>query len=753
MAQGANAIRSHLAASKYFEDQNIQGTFLELSKLLVLHQPENAQRFMYAYLGSQIGAEDTTPSVVVPDAFSDTCLLRVHASYEGPDGKRKKTFTRLVSSVDKMIRYDVEQQAAREVHSVFWPNDRLTARPLAEKLSAIHVDPTSVDVIAAVEKFLDFCHNRMYLRSQTLESLFGAWDTDQSRDLSMEEMKVVCQENAVPIQGDDHLRSIFEHLRGGRSGGIGLEQLRQTLDLHAQRRQLADLLRQSTDLAWLIARHVLPSPYDTIASLRKVGTAALRDRVSNIEPDILAAVVSVFDVVAHADQQTSEQQQCKQRIDEVEKAISDLLLELDQEPHLQQSTQDTQQPSNTAASTARPTTTTPTPLLQSVTPPTAAKPVNTAARPSDRAAAPAAACSDTLSDTDIHSPSHRTSNPVEDYNMRVSAEDKRQQQLQALKDQLAQLKVREKLSHGGGGSNDKFAALAQDTEGLVQAQFGDTNLFLNLGLVGLVGWPSADILRAMQMEHASSRKFKAGNYPGERTPSEEFEFVWDPVDDKVYPHERVCGATEGRERKRLEDLMQLPDIVASKATKEEVLALRLFTGAMYAEYNPELRNALTYYLKSRAKAIVGVFDAAKHAADEYAKSQTAADEADATANKAPSDKNLEDKARFAKAEAEKSKAAAEVADKAASNVKLDELCNVAEALGLKTKRKIQGEERKKAIVDELRKLVADLPSVRPRCLYVTTLHMANSCIIKLASVLKCPEGRKVCDVPLLIGFF
>jgi len=337
--------------------------------------------------------------------------------------------------------------------------------------------------------------------------------------------------------------------------------------------------------------------------------------------------------------------------------------------------------------------------------------------------------------------------------MRVSAEDKRQQQLQALKDQLAQLRVREKLSHGGAGSNDKFAALAQDTEGLVQARFGDTNLFLNLGLVGLVGWPSADILRAMMMEHASTtKKFKAGNYPGERTPSEEFEFVWDPVEGKVYPHERVGGATEGRERKRLEDLMQLPDIVASKATKEEVLALRLFTGAMYAEYNPELRNALTYYLKSKAKGIVGVFDAAKHAADEYAKAQTAADEADATANKAPSDKNLEDKARFAKAEAEKSKAAAEVADKAASNVKLDELCNVAEALGLKTKRKMPGEERKKAIVDELRKLVADLPSVRPRCLYVTTLHMANSCIIKLASVLKCPEGRKVCDFPLFDTF-
>jgi hypothetical protein len=257
----------------------------------------------------------------------------------------------------------------------------------------------------------------------------------------------------------------------------------------------------------------------------------------------------------------------------------------------------------------------------------------------------------------------------------------------------------------------------------------------------------------MQMEHASIKKFKAGNYPGERTPSEEFEFVWDPVEGKVYPHEKVGGATEGRERKRLEDLMQLPDIVASKATKEEVLALRLFTGAMYAEYNPELRNALTYYLKSRAKGIVGKSDAAKVAADKYAADQTAADEADAAANNAPSDKNLEEGARVAKAAAEKSKAAAEVADKAASNVKLDELCNVAEALGLKTKLKIRGAERKKAIVDELRKLVADLPSVRPRCLYVTTLHMANSCIIKLASVLKCPEGRKVCDMPLFIRFF
>ena len=77
-------------------------------------------------------------------------------------------------------------------------------------------------------------------------------------------------------------------------------------------------------------------------------------------------------------------------------------------------------------------------------------------------------------------------------------------------------------------------------------------------------------------------------------------------------------------------------------------------------------------------------------------------------------------------------------------MKLVDLRNVAASLGLdKTKPSLQEEEMKKALVAALRKVVADLPSERPRCLYVTTIHMANSCIIKLAAVMHCPKDRKV----------
>ena len=70
-----------------------------------------------------------------------------------------------------------------------------------------------------------------------------------------------------------------------------------------------------------------------------------------------------------------------------------------------------------------------------------------------------------------------------------------QQQVRVLKEKLSELQ--EKAGHGGGGSNNKFAAFAQDTDGLIQAQFGDINLFMHMGLVGLIGRPSPDIFRAM----------------------------------------------------------------------------------------------------------------------------------------------------------------------------------------------------------------------------------------------------------------
>lgn len=59
--------------------------------------------------------------------------------------------------------------------------------------------------------------------------------------------------------------SVFDHLRGGRRGGVEsvrLEHLRQAIELHEERRKLADLLSQA-DLPRLVARYVLPSPLFT----------------------------------------------------------------------------------------------------------------------------------------------------------------------------------------------------------------------------------------------------------------------------------------------------------------------------------------------------------------------------------------------------------------------------------------------------------------------------------------------------------
>jgi hypothetical protein len=92
----------------------------------------------------------------------------------------------------------------------------------------------------------------------------------------------------APLHGDA-LRSVFDHLRGGRSGGVGLEHRRQVIGLH-------DLLSHA-DLPRLVARYVLPSPTDTIASLHKIDAPALSERISALESEILAAMLRVSTTV------------------------------------------------------------------------------------------------------------------------------------------------------------------------------------------------------------------------------------------------------------------------------------------------------------------------------------------------------------------------------------------------------------------------------------------------------------------------
>ena len=260
-------------------------------------------------------------------------------------------------------------------------------------------------------------------------------------------------------------------------------------------------------------------------------------------------------------------------------------------------------------------------------------------------------------------------------------------------DGLQDQKHRQEQKPQQHSSNIKFTAMADSTDGLIMARFGDVNLYLQLGLVGLVGRPDhRDILKAMEAEHRSNIPFHPGNYPGQRRPNEEFEFVFSPKAGKVYPHEKVGGAEVGRERKLLEELMQLPEIIEAKVTIEELGALRMYTGAMFAEYNTELRNALTDYLKRKAKDFL-----------------------------------------MRKANGEK--------------VEVEELFHVAASLAVDLQKIFRGKltekEKVEGLVEELSKLVANLSADSPRFRYVTTIHMANSCIIKLASVLQCPKDRKV----------
>ncbi len=94
----------------------------------------------------------------------------------------------------------------------------------------------------------------------------------------------------------DALRSIFDHLCGGRSGCVGLEHRRQVIGLHAERRKPADLLSHA-DLPRRVVRYVLPSPTDTIASLHKIDAPALSERISALESEILAAMLRVSTTV------------------------------------------------------------------------------------------------------------------------------------------------------------------------------------------------------------------------------------------------------------------------------------------------------------------------------------------------------------------------------------------------------------------------------------------------------------------------
>ena len=131
----------------------------------------------------------------------------------------------------------------------------------------------------------------------------------------------------------------------------------------------------------------------------------------------------------------------------------------------------------------------------------------------------------------------------------------------------------------------RFAA----SPGCFTFQFGDVSRFFG-GLEGLIGSPSADILSAMEREHASDEPFSSHNVH-DTTPRREFEYVMSGRAGEI--EGREAEATHhGKDGWRLRDFVAAPESRRASLLAEEVCALRLYTGPMYVWYNRVLRRQL-----------------------------------------------------------------------------------------------------------------------------------------------------------------
>ena len=145
-------MRNQLVAAQYFEENNIRQHFTTLTQMLMIHQPADPLRFMQEELGRLIEEQDGVRPKDTASAIADgACFVRVQAHYEGPDGTRKRTFSRLVPAGETSIKHRVEKQAAHTVHSVFWaagesPPEAATLRDVYE---------SRLDEIAEEERLLE----------------------------------------------------------------------------------------------------------------------------------------------------------------------------------------------------------------------------------------------------------------------------------------------------------------------------------------------------------------------------------------------------------------------------------------------------------------------------------------------------------------------------------------------------------------------------------------------------------------------
>ena len=166
--------------------------------------------------------------------------------------------------------------------------------------------------------------------------------------------------------------------------------------------------------------------------------------------------------------------------------------------------------------------------------------------------------------------------------------------------------LREQKASTGVALSNKFAADGDAYKG--EMGFASIDVFFG-GLEGLVGPPlmvEGSLMRQMEHEHTrmpdSDSPFSTSNGVSNASSQEEWEFVYCPVDGKIYV-ERTGLSSEHPEWRRKTHMKPLAFYVQSmdemnarlrskghtEMGKEELVGGRLYTGAMYEKYNGVLR--------------------------------------------------------------------------------------------------------------------------------------------------------------------
>ncbi|KAK3240601.1 hypothetical protein CYMTET_49568 [Cymbomonas tetramitiformis] len=151
--------------------------------------------------------------------------------------------------------------------------------------------------------------------------------------------------------------------------------------------------------------------------------------------------------------------------------------------------------------------------------------------------------------------------------------------------------------------NDKFL-VSQSKQSNNTFAYSDLATFFG-GLVKVLGAPSVvpSLEENMRREHVESpdsmEAFTTSNYRITTTPQQEWEFVVSPQLGRKYPYETV-QTPHARQAALLDDYLKKMKAINEKLAaaehvplrREEIIALRLYTGPMFTTYNSLLRKVL-----------------------------------------------------------------------------------------------------------------------------------------------------------------